>query len=195
MPGAHGDHIGPSLLPSIIAILTNTLHSHVFLTNLATKLIAPISFNSLLTITPPKTLTLALSSTPFSALIALSILSTATTSPSFVAALSAHSHLVAQPIHTWLSTPSIEVGVRATVLLGALLDTDCPTRPVKRNTSIHSGEEIIYPLSGQNISGQGHLWRRLFADLDIYTLLFTLISSSTPTTSTHHLSLHQRYLA
>ncbi|EHK97454.1 hypothetical protein M7I_6791 [Glarea lozoyensis 74030] len=64
-------------------------------------------------------------------------------------------------IHTWLSTPHVEVGERATQMLGDLLEVDCDRRISAGIDTKMSGLQI----AGGMAPGQGLLWRHLFVEL------------------------------
>jgi len=72
-------------------------------------------------------------------------------------------------IAKWLSTPHVEVGEKATKVLGDLLDVDCDRRTIERRMD---GIEITL----QRKPGQGLLWQRIFNDRDTYELILELCS-------------------
>lgn len=99
--------------------------------------------------------------------------------------------LVQSLIQAWLSTPHVEVGEKATRVLGNLLEVDCDHR---------SSAGLDTKMSGLSISsgmppGQGLLWRRVFHDRDIYDSLFALCSSKTIGTDPGQLDERQKSLA
>lgn len=186
----------PPLLPRLLPLLTATLnlthHDPTPAASLATKLLAPLNFTTLLSIAPPPSLTLALASSPPSGLLALAILEKAASSPSDAALLATHPALIAQLIRTWLASPAVAVGERATQLLAALLATDCTTPSVRRD----DGEVITFPAPSKKAGhGQGLLWRRIFGDKDIYTSIFAMCSAATPEDDADYLPERQRSLA
>jgi len=79
--------------------------------------------------------------------------------------------LVEQLLRTWLSTPHVEVGEKATQALGDLLAVDCDK------------------------TGQGLLWKRIFQDRETYGLLFSLCSLETTGTDDGELDERQKSLA
>ncbi|KFY10852.1 hypothetical protein V492_04809, partial [Pseudogymnoascus sp. VKM F-4246] len=116
----------------------------------------------------------------------------AASSASDTALLATHPALIAQLIRTWLASPAVGVGERATQLLAALLATDCPTPPVRRD----DGEVITFPAPAKKAGqGQGLLWRRIFGDKDIYTSIFAMCSATTPEDDPDYLPERQRSLA
>ncbi|KAJ5462909.1 hypothetical protein N7475_007853 [Penicillium sp. IBT 31633x] len=77
------------------------------------------------------------------------------------------SDLVASLVELWLSTSSAEVAQAALDTLWALLEIDVAN-------NLESGE---YEHTGNELhAGQGLVWRRLFTDKDVYSLLFGLCS-------------------
>ncbi|OBT85077.1 hypothetical protein VE02_07326 [Pseudogymnoascus sp. 03VT05] len=178
------------LLPDLTATLTLTPHDSTPVASLASKLLAPLNFTTLLTIAPPPSLKLALSSSPPSGLLALAILEKAASSPSNVALLATHPDLIAQLIRTWLASPAVGVGECATQLLAALLATDCPEPPLRRDDGV-----ITFPPPSKAGQGQGLLWRRIFGDKDIYVSIFAMCSSATPEDDADYLPERQRSLA
>ena len=99
--------------------------------------------------------------------------------------------VVEEFLRTWLSTPHVEVGEKATKALGDLLEVDCDRR---------SSATIATKMTGLQISsnmppGQGLLWRRIFQDREIYDLLFSLCSFHTIGTGSGQLDERQKSLA
>ncbi|KFZ04201.1 hypothetical protein V502_10329, partial [Pseudogymnoascus sp. VKM F-4520 (FW-2644)] len=136
-------------------------------------------------------LTLALASSPPSGLLALAILEKAPPSASDTALLATHPALIAQLIRTWLASPAVAVGERATQLLAALLATDCPAPPLQRDDGV-----ITFPAPREKAGlGQGLLWRRIFGDKDIYSSIFAMCSAATPEEDADYLPERQRSLA
>ncbi|KFY96132.1 hypothetical protein V498_02882 [Pseudogymnoascus sp. VKM F-4517 (FW-2822)] len=179
------------LLPLLTAILTLTPHDPTPAASLATKLLAPLNFITLLSIAPPPSLTLALASSPPSGLLALAILEKAASSASDTALLATHPDLIAQLIRTWLASPAVGVGERATQLFAALLATDCPSPPLRRDDGV-----ITFPAPSDKAGqGQGLLWRRIFGDKDIYASIFAMCSAATPEDDANYLPERQRSLA
>lgn len=94
-------------------------------------------------------------------------------------------------LRTWLSSPHVEVGEKATKALGDLLEVDSDRR---------SGAGIDVQMNGMQLAsrnppGQGLLWRRVFQDREIYGLLFSLCSSQTVGNRDGELNERQKSLA
>jgi hypothetical protein len=116
----------------------------------------------------------------------MTVLEKASQAPSDTAILSIMIAVVAAFIRTWLSSPSVEVGEKGTNALAALLEVDCDKASSAR-LNAHMNELAI---SVRTTPGQGLLWRRIFHDRDIYSLLFSLCSHST--TGAHEGQLDER---
>lgn len=80
--------------------------------------------------------------------------------------------LVKNFIRTWLSSPHVEVGEKATKVLGDLLEVDCDRRLSASLDTKMSGLQIASHMP----PGQGLLWRRIFQDKEIYEMIFSLCS-------------------
>jgi hypothetical protein len=94
-------------------------------------------------------------------------------------------------LRTWLSTPHVEVGEKATKVLGDLLEVDCDRRSSAGIDTKMNGLQLA-----SNIPpGQGLLWRRIFQDREIYDLLFSLCSFHTIGTGEGQLDTRQKSLA
>lgn len=99
--------------------------------------------------------------------------------------------VVEQFLRTWLSTPDVGVGEKATKVLGDLLEVDCDRRaPMGIEWKMSSLQ-----LAAGMAPGQGLLWRRIFGDRDIYDMLFSLCSSTTIGTGEGQLDERQKSLA
>lgn len=96
-----------------------------------------------------------------------------------------------QFIQTWLSTPHVEVGEKATQALGDLLEVDCDRRISAGLSTKMSGLQ----LSSRMPPGQGLLWRRIFHDRQIYQQLLELCSPKTVGTREGQLDERQKSLA
>jgi len=109
-------------------------------------------------------------------LLILSYLLKAADSPSGAAFVACSSSLTASLITTWLSTESTEVADKSLDTISALLHVDSPSTSTFVVAQAASGE----------VHGQGLLWRRIFSDAQIYTLLFewTSLTNSKHTVST-----------
>lgn len=118
----------------------------------------------------------------------MTIIEKAVRSPGDTAILSIMKGVVEEFLRTWLSTPHVEVGEKATKALGDLLDVDCDRRSI---TTKMDGLEI----TKNRTPGQGLLWRRIFHDSEIYELIFELCSSETTGTGVGQLDERQKSLA
>lgn len=131
------------------------------------------------------------SSAPSANILGLTVIAKASASPSSSAILSSMKDLVGQFIITWLSSPSVEVGEKATRTLGDLLDVDCEQKATNGLDTHMSGLEI----ASRTVSGQGLMWRRLFHDQEQYTSIFSLCDLSTMGTGPGQLDQRQKSLA
>ncbi len=150
--------------------------------SLTIKLLGPVSFTQVLQLASPSDLIQALQSpAPAANLLVLAILHKAAASPDDITTLCAASLLVPTFIHRWLTAPQVEVGQKASKVLGDLLDIDCdlpppppPTRPV---------DPLHTPLVLRKAPGHGQLWRLLFTDTPTSTLITDLVSGHHPDTA------------
>jgi hypothetical protein len=100
--------------------------------------------------------------------------------------------LVAQLIRTWLSSPSVDVGEKATRALGDLLDVDSVRRPAGvLDVQMTNGSLTLRAPP----PGQGLLWRRIFADRTIYASIYDLCSNTTIGAGEGQLDERQKSLA
>ncbi|RMZ83568.1 hypothetical protein DV738_g891, partial [Chaetothyriales sp. CBS 135597] len=100
-------------------------------------------------------------------LLCLAYLTKAADRPSGAAFVAASSSLVQLLVTTWLSAESTEVSERALECIVALLAVDSP-----------STLTVVPPDPTPGAAqGQGLLWRRIFHDPDVYSLLFLWTSS------------------
>lgn len=179
----------PKLLPNLTRILSTFQNDPVILASLAIKLLRPIPFTQVLTLASEESLIQALlSPAPSANILGLTVIEKAARSPSDTAILSIMKSVVEAFLRIWLSTPDVEVGLKATKALGDLLDVDCDRRSV---TTRMNGLEI----TKQRSAGQGLLWRRIFQDIDIYSLIFELCSFTTTGTGEGQLDERQKSLA
>lgn len=161
----------PRLLPKLTEILTNYQQDPAIIVSLAIKLLKPLRFTDVLTLASEESLIRALeSSAPSANILAMTIIEKAAQSPSDTAILSIMKGVVAAFLRTWLSSPSVEVGGKATKALGDLLEVDCDHASAANLNNHMNALEI----STQKQPGQGLLWRRIFHDRDIYNLLYHL---------------------
>lgn len=118
----------------------------------------------------------------------MTVIEKAARSPSDTAILSIMKGVVESFLRTWLSTPHVEVGEKATKALGDLLEVDCDRRSI--NTRMNGMD-----LAPRTPPGQGLLWRRIFQDRDIYDLIFSLCSFETIGTGEDRIDKRQKSLA
>ena len=89
------------------------------------KLLRPVPFTQALTLASEDALIQALRSpAPAAAILAITVIAKAARSPGDTAILSIMKGVVENLIRTWLSTPYVEVGEKATKVLGDLLEVD-----------------------------------------------------------------------
>jgi hypothetical protein len=182
----------PRLLPNLTKILLTYEQDPTILASLTIKLLRPIKFTQALTLASEDALIQALRSpAPSAAILAITIIEKASRSPSDTAILSIMKGVVWSFIQTWLSTPHVEVGEKATRALGDLLEVDCDRRS---SAGIHTKMNGLQLASGMP-PGQGLLWRRIFQDREIYGLVFSLCSGKTTGTGEGQLDERQKSLA
>jgi len=95
-------------------------------------------------------------------LLCLAYLRKAADSPSGAAFVAATSSLVQCLLTVWLSSESTEVAERSLETVEGLLAVDSPSSVTVLTTGSHLGEAY----------GQGLLWRRVFTDSAVYSILF-----------------------
>jgi hypothetical protein len=156
------------------------------------KLLRPVPFTQALTLASEDALIQALRSpAPAAAILAIAVIEKAARNPSDTAILSIMKGVVENFLRTWLSTPHVEVGEKATKVLGDLLEVDCDRRSSAGIDTKMNGLQLA-----SNIPpGQGLLWRRIFQDREIYDLLFSLCSFHTIGTGEGQLDTRQKSLA
>lgn len=182
----------PRLLPPLTQILLTYPHDPSILASLAIKLLNLVPFTQALTLASEDALIQALRSPfPTTNLLSLTILEKAARSPSDTAILSIMKGVVEQFIRTWLSSPHVGVGERATQVMGDLLEVDCDRRI---NAGVADRMNGLQIRSGMP-PGQGLLWRRIFQDHEIYELIFSLCSSKTIGKGEGQLDERQKSLA
>jgi hypothetical protein len=184
------------LIPRLLPILTQILLSYpkdpAILASLSLKLLKYVPFTQALTLASEEALILALKSpAPSANLLALTIIHKAIRSPGDTAILSIMQGVILQYITTWLSTPHVEIGERATQALGDLLEVDCDHRNSAELTTKLSGLQ----LSSRMPPGQGLLWRRVFQDRQIYEKILELCSPKTTGDRDGQLDERQKSLA
>lgn len=166
----HGvDAVVPAtLLSAISALLPILQEDPTPLTTLAIKATTFFSFTDLRSIQPSIDLVAGFKapSEPIN-LLALSLLAKAGQTSSDAAIVAGDPGLVSSLIEVWLSTPSTAVSQAALDTLWALLEADLASTHEKAGHN-HTGEE--------GHTGQGLMWRRVFTDKDVYSLLYDLCS-------------------
>ncbi|RDW64020.1 hypothetical protein BP5796_10522 [Coleophoma crateriformis] len=182
----------PRLLPRLTQILTTYERDPTILASLAIKLLRPVPFTQILTLASEESLINALQSpAPSANVLAITVIQKASRSPGETAILSVMKGVVENFLRTWLSTPHVEVGEKATLALGDLLEVDFDRRSAATLSTQMNGMEI----DSNKPSGQGLLWRRIFRDKEIYELLFSLCSSETTGNDPGQLDERQKSLA
>ncbi|KZL81504.1 hypothetical protein CI238_10125 [Colletotrichum incanum] len=180
----------PALLPNLTTILKTTPHDPTPIVSLTIKLLSPVPFTQTLQLADESSLTTALRSpAPSANLLALAILAKASSSPSDAAILSLMPRVIEELLRRWLSAPQVEVGEKATRVLGDLLDIDCELPPPSALPNL--GHEVVK----RRAPGQGRMWRRIFHDRELFSLILSLARGQDPaegiTLSEHQLSLAQ----
>lgn len=162
----------PRLLPKIATILRTYRLDPLPLCTLAIKLLQATTFTQILTISSESDIVDALRSpAPSARALAMSILAKASATPSEVSILAASSPLVTEFLTCWLSSPQVEIGESGVRILVELLETDCELPPV---TLPLADDRPRTDLMRRRVPGHGALWRRLFEDRDIFSLLIDL---------------------
>ncbi|KAI1340378.1 hypothetical protein F5Y15DRAFT_415267 [Xylariaceae sp. FL0016] len=178
------------LLPNIIKILKHIQHDPAKLCSLAIKLLGPLTFVQAVSLASEDSIIQALRSpAPSANILAMTLLGKAANSAADAAVLAAMKNVITNFLTQWLSAPQVEVGEKGSKVLGDLLEADCETRPP--DTMAVNGKEIIL----RRRPGQGFVWRRLFHDRDIYSLLLSLCSAGAHQNADDGLSEHQLSLA
>lgn len=179
-------------MPPLTEILLTYENDPSILASLAIKLLRPIRFTEALILASEDALVQALRSpAPAANILALEIIGKARRSPGDTAILSIMKGVVENVLRTWLSTPHVEVGEKATQILGDLLEVDCDRRSSAGIDTKMRGLQ----LAGGMPPGQGLLWRRIFHDQQVYELPFELCSSRTVGTGEGQLDERQKSLA
>ncbi|KAK0663467.1 hypothetical protein QBC41DRAFT_329170 [Cercophora samala] len=185
----------PSLLPKLTQILQQYNDDPAVIVSLTIKLLRPISFTQVLQLASEDSLNQALSSpTPAAQILGLTILHKAAKSPTDAAILSVMPSLVTSLLTAWLSSPKVEVGEKASKVIGDLLDIDCPRPPPPPPPAITTGATPFHhQLVLRRVPGRGELWKLIFHQPSTYNLLLDLISGRHPGTAnnTSQLSLAQ----
>ncbi|KAL0944892.1 uncharacterized protein CTRU02_202779 [Colletotrichum truncatum] len=180
----------PNLLPKLTTILKTTPHDPSPIVSLTIKLLSPVPFTQTLQLADEASLITALRSPAASAnLLALAILEKAAAAPSDAAILSLMPRVVEELLRRWLSAPQVEVGEKASRVLGDVLETDCELPPPSALPNL--GSEVVR----RRAPGQGRMWRRIFHDKEMFGLVLSLAKGQDPAEeeklSEHQLSLAQ----
>ncbi|KAK4170952.1 hypothetical protein QBC36DRAFT_382911 [Triangularia setosa] len=176
----------PSLLPKLTQILKQYTDDPAAVVSLTIKLLRPISFTQVLQLASEESLNQALSSpAPAAQILGLTILHKAAKSPTDAVILSVMPSLITSLLTAWLSSPKVEVGQKASKVLGDLLDIDCSRPPPPPPPAISSGiTPSHHELVLRRVPGKGELWKLIFHQPSIYNLLLDLISGRHPGTAT-----------
>ncbi|WYZ44903.1 hypothetical protein EsH8_VIII_000219 [Colletotrichum jinshuiense] len=180
----------PTLLPKLTAILKTTPHDPNPVVSLTIKLLSPVPFTQTLQLADESSLITALRSpAPSANLLALAILAKAASSPSDAAILSLMPRVIEELLRRWLSAPQVEVGEKASRVLGDLLDVDCELPPPPPPPGL--GIEV----AKRRAPGQGRMWRRIFHDRELFGLVLSLAKGQDPSQEVQQLSERQLSLA
>ncbi|KAL9083833.1 MAG: hypothetical protein Q9159_005558 [Coniocarpon cinnabarinum] len=140
------------------------------LVRLLEKLVQPFSFEDVLAIEPPVDFAggLAVEALPYNRVM-LQLLKKASASTSDLDTLANLQPVVKALVQLWLSTPDVGVADEASSVLLALLESDKEAVDV----AVH-GISATTSFKG----GHGLLWRRIFDDKDIYSVIFASCNSN-----------------
>ncbi|OHE91927.1 hypothetical protein CORC01_12777 [Colletotrichum orchidophilum] len=183
----------PRLLPLLTTILKTTPHDPKQIVSLTIKLLSPVPFTQTLQLADESSLITALRSpSPHANLLALAILAKASASPSDAAILSLMPRVVEELLRRWLSAPQVEVGERASRVLGDLLDIDCELPPPSSLPTL-TATEIVR----RRAPGQGRMWQRIFHDKELFGLVLSLAKGQdpSPTADGESVTLSERQLS
>jgi hypothetical protein len=92
--------------------------------------------------------------------------------------------VIAAFIRRWLAAPHVEVGEKGSKVLGDILDVDCelpplPSPPHPMANGVESNSQLVR----RRAPGQGAMWRRVFQDSNIYSIIVALCSGRDPDTA------------
>ncbi|KAI0193904.1 hypothetical protein F4808DRAFT_453176 [Astrocystis sublimbata] len=166
----------PRLLPKVADLLKRYQCDPAPICSLTTKLLGPLEFTQIVELASEDAIIQALNSpAPSANLLAITILAKAAQSPSDAAILAANMKpLVTTFLTRWLDCPLVEVGERASRVLGDLLEIDSEARPTEvlhTNGATNGAAPAI-----RQVPGQGAMWRRIFQDREIYDLILSSCS-------------------
>lgn len=165
-----------SILPELLYLLPRLQQDPQPLRPVITKLIRPLSWATALQYAPALILRDGLhADRPAVNWLAMAVLWKAAADPSDVAQLAGMKDVMTAFIRLWLTTPDIGVAAEAGRLLVALLHADRAGPPAH---AVGDANPLTIPPSvrSDRAPGQGLMWRRMFDDKDIYTMLFVLTS-------------------
>ncbi|OJJ48903.1 hypothetical protein ASPZODRAFT_23187 [Penicilliopsis zonata CBS 506.65] len=177
--------VSGTLLVQITQILPALQEDPTPVTTLGIRAAEYLTFADLRSVNPPVDFIAGLKApSPPVNLLALSLLGKAGQVPSDAAIVAGEPVLVASLIELWLSTSSSTVAQAAFDTIWALLKVDLAT-PFEND---EAGQE-----SQRSGPGQGLMWRRVFADKDVYGFLFA--SCSFGADGPGHMSKREKTLA
>lgn len=119
-------------------------------------------------------------------LLVLSLLRKASYSATHTAIVAGNQDLIISLVDLWLSTSETEVAQAAFDVLWSLLEVDYPRQPKSDGLTNGTGQ--------RGGGGQGLMWRRVFEDRDVYSLLFNICNLE-ETTRTVHIRRRQKTVA
>lgn len=165
------------------------------LITLAIKLLRPLPFTDALELCQAEYLITAIQSPEeYINALALAILEKATLFPSDAGILAATPGLLEAFLERWLVSPSVAVGQQGVVILGDLLDVDCPiSQPLFTD---EQKEVLSMRLVTRRAPGHGAVWKRLFGHEALcWATLQKLETELLPSSSLDAKVLAQRSLA
>ncbi|KAM3515915.1 hypothetical protein MY11210_000455 [Beauveria gryllotalpidicola] len=173
----------PPLLPTVLVPLTELLRSTSSssrdpepLLSMMTKLLRPLTFSRVLTLTDSASILTALRSPlPSANLLALTMLHKAARGPDDAALLSTFPELIAALLACWLDAEGSTVAERAARVLGDLLETDCDV-VVNVATNGDFGTDIFK----RHVPGHGHLWNLIFGSEQLFAIIPRLCRLASP---------------
>ncbi|KXJ95146.1 hypothetical protein Micbo1qcDRAFT_24501 [Microdochium bolleyi] len=171
----------PRLLPKITEILNVFQQDPAVLCSLAMRLLDPLALTQVLSLASEDALVLAMRSpAPSANLLSMAVLHKGARSPGDAAIIAVMKPLMTAFIAQWLGSPDVGVGEKGLRVLGDLLDTDCEARSQDTDDTSSSGQNgsnTVVATRKSRPPGQGLVWRRIFQDRDIYSLIMSYCSS------------------
>ncbi|KAJ4352866.1 hypothetical protein N0V85_009627, partial [Neurospora sp. IMI 360204] len=120
---------------------------------------------------------------PAANILGMTMLHKAAAAPSEVAQLAEMREVVKAFVKTWLGHAEVSVGEKGGRVMGDLLDVDCeqepPARPQRRMAGHHpldAGMPTWHDMVLRKEKGSGALWKRIFADEEIYGMVLDLLA-------------------